>query len=203
MKLSDAKKDYYRKLARDEGYRSRSAYKLEQIDKSYRIFRPSDKVIDLGCAPGGWLQVALKEIGHHGKLIGIDLQEVKPIEGATILHDNIEDHMIVDRILAILNCKADVVLSDLAPNISGIWELDHAKQILLARRAFDVGAKVLKQGGIALVKVFEGELLNEFKVELKNNFDRVLLSKPDASRQKSSELYLVCLKFKGQKLYTG
>jgi 23S rRNA (uridine2552-2'-O)-methyltransferase len=95
------------------------------------------------------------------------------------------------------------VLSDLAPNISGIWELDHARQILLARRAFDVGAKILKQGGIALVKVFEGELLNEFKVELKNNFDRVLLSKPDASRQKSSELYLLCLKFKGQKSYTG
>ena len=148
----------------------------------------------------GWLQVASKEIGHHGKLIGIDLQEVKPIEGAIILHDNIEDHMIVDRILGLMNCKADVVLSDVAPNISGIWELDHAKQILLARRAFDVAAKVLRRGGIAIFKVFEGELLNEFKMELKYNFDRVLLSKPEASRQKSSELYLVCLKFKGQKL---
>jgi 23S rRNA (uridine2552-2'-O)-methyltransferase len=198
VKLSDAKKDYYRKLAKEEGYRSRSAYKLEQMNNSYRIFRPSDCVVDLGCAPGGWLQVASKEIGHHGKLIGIDLQEVEPIEGAIILHDNIEDHTIADRILGLMNSKADVLLSDVAPNISGIWELDHAKQILLARRAFDVAAKVLRRGGIALLKVFEGELLNEFKMELKHNFDRVLLSKPEASRQKSSELYLVCLKFKGQ-----
>jgi 23S rRNA (uridine2552-2'-O)-methyltransferase len=96
-----------------------------------------------------------------------------------------------------LNSKADVVLSDLAPNISGIWEIDHARQISLARSAFAVAGKVLKKGGVAIFKVFEGELLNEFKIELKNNFDRVLLSKPDASRQKSSEFYLVCLKFKG------
>jgi 23S rRNA (uridine2552-2'-O)-methyltransferase len=197
MKLSDAKKDYYRKLAKDKGYRSRSAYKLEQMNDSYHIFRPSDRVIDLGCAPGGWLQITCKEVGSSGKVVGIDLQEVKPIEGATILRHDIGDQRIVDRILKILNSKADVVLSDLAPNISGIWEIDHARQISLARSAFAVAGKVLRKGGVAIFKVFEGELLNEFKIELKNNFDRVLLSKPDASRQKSSEFYLVCLKFKG------
>jgi 23S rRNA (uridine2552-2'-O)-methyltransferase len=197
MKLSDAKKDYYRKLAKDKGYRSRSAYKLEQMNDSYHIFRPSDRVIDLGCAPGGWLQITCKEVGSSGKVVGIDLQEVKPIEGATILRHDIGDHSIVERILTVLNSKADVVLSDLAPNISGIWEIDHARQISLARSAFAVAGKVLRKGGVAIFKVFEGELLNEFKIELKNNFDRVLLSKPDASRQKSSELYLVCLKFKG------
>jgi 23S rRNA (uridine2552-2'-O)-methyltransferase len=197
MKLSDAKKDYYRKLAKDKGYRSRSAYKLEQMNDSYHIFRPSDRVIDLGCAPGGWLQITRKEVGSSGQVVGIDLQEVKPIEGATILRHDIEDHRIVERILKVLNSKADVVLSDLAPNISGIWEIDHARQISLARSAFAVAGKVLKKGGVAIFKVFEGELLNEFKIELKNNFDRVLLSKPDASRQKSSEFYLVCLKFKG------
>jgi 23S rRNA (uridine2552-2'-O)-methyltransferase len=198
MKLSDAKKDYYRKLAKDKGYRSRSAYKLEQMNDSYHIFRPSDRVIDLGCAPGGWLQITRKEVGSSGKVVGIDLQEVKPIEGATILRHDIGDHMIVERILKVLNSKADVVLSDLAPNISGIWEIDHARQISLAQSAFAVAGKVLKKGGVAIFKVFEGELLNEFKIELKNNFDRVLLSKPDASRQKSSEFYLVCLKFKGK-----
>jgi 23S rRNA (uridine2552-2'-O)-methyltransferase len=197
MKLSDAKKDYYRKLAKDKGYRSRSAYKLEQMNDSYHIFRPSDRVVDLGCAPGGWLQITRKEVGSSGKVVGIDLQEVKPIEGATILRHDIGDHRIVERILKVLNSKADVVLSDLAPNISGIWEIDHARQISLTRSAFAVAGKVLKKEGVAIFKVFEGELLNEFKIELKNNFDRVLLSKPDASRQKSSEFYLVCLKFKG------
>lgn len=197
MKLSEAKKDYYRKLAKEKGYRSRSAYKLEQMNHSYRIFRPSDRVIDLGCAPGGWLQITRKEIGSRGRVIGIDLQEVKPIEGTTILRDDIEDHGIVDRIRTILNSKADVVLSDLAPNISGIWEIDHARQISLARSAFTVAGKVLRKDGIAIFKVFEGKLLNDFKIELKNSFDRVLLSKPDASRQKSSEFYFVCLKFKG------
>jgi 23S rRNA (uridine2552-2'-O)-methyltransferase len=197
MKLSDAKKDYYRKLAKDKGYRSRSAYKLEQMNDSYHIFRPFDRVVDLGCAPGGWLQITRKEVGSSGKVVGIDLQEVKPIEGAIILRHDIGDHRIVERILKVLNSKADVVLSDLAPNISGIWEIDHARQISLTRSAFAVAGKVLKKEGVAIFKVFEGELLNEFKIELKNNFDRVLLSKPDASRQKSSEFYLVCLKFKG------
>ena len=101
MKLSDAKKDYYRKLAKDKGYRSRSAYKLEQMNDSYHIFRPSDRVIDLGCAPGGWLQITRKEVGSSGKVVGIDLQEVKPIEGATILRHDIGDHRIVERILTV------------------------------------------------------------------------------------------------------
>jgi 23S rRNA (uridine2552-2'-O)-methyltransferase len=197
MKLSDAKKDHYRKLAKSKGYRSRSAYKLEQMNDSYHIFRPSDRVVDLGCAPGGWLQITRKEVGSGGQVIGIDLQEVEPIEGVTILRHDIEDHRIVEIILTVLNSKADVVLSDLAPNISGIWEIDHARQISLDRSAFAIAEKILKKDGVAIFKVFEGELLNEFKVELKDKFDRVLLSKPDASRQRSSELYFVCLNFKG------
>ena len=197
MKLSDAKKDYYRKLAKDKGYRSRSAYKLEQMNDSYHIFRPSDRDIDLGCAPGGWLQITRKEVGSSGRVVGIDIQEVKPIEGATILRHDIGDHRIVDRILKVLNSKADVVLSDLAPNISGIWEIDHARQISLARSAFAVAGKVLRKGGVAIFKVFEGDLLNEVKDDLNSNFHKVLLTKPGASRQQSSELYFVCLKFRG------
>src|ERR687883_1087342 len=103
MKLSDAKKDYYRKLARDRGYRSRSAYKLEQLNNSYHILRPSYKVIDFGCAPGGWLQVILKEVGPGGKVVGIDIQDIKPISGAIILHDDIENHTITDSILGVMN----------------------------------------------------------------------------------------------------
>jgi 23S rRNA (uridine2552-2'-O)-methyltransferase len=112
------------------------------------------------------------------------------------LRYDIEDHKIIDRILTILNCKADVVLSDLAPNVSGMWEIDHARQISLTQAAFRIVKKVLKREGIAIFKVFEGDLLNQFRLDLKNNFDTVLITKPDASRQKSSELYLICLKFK-------
>jgi 23S rRNA (uridine2552-2'-O)-methyltransferase len=197
MKLSDARKDYYRKLAKDHGYRSRSAYKLEQLNNSYRVLRPSHKVIDFGCAPGGWLQVILKEVGPGGKVVGIDIQDIKPIRGAIILHADIEDDNITDSILMALNSKADVVLSDLAPNISGIWDIDHTRQISLTRNAFTIAQKVLKKNGSAIFKAFEGELLNELKLDLKNSFHKVIVSKPQASRQESSELYLVCSQFKG------
>ena len=197
MKLSDARKDHYRKLAKDKGYRSRSAYKLLQLNDSYHIFRQRNKVIDLGCAPGGWLQVAIKEVGSCGKVIGIDLKEVKPLEGAIILHGNIEDHGIINGVIKILNSKADVVLSDLSPNVSGIWDIDHARQISLTKSAFSVAQKILKENGNAIFKVFEGDLLNEVKDDLNSNFHKVLLTKPCASRQQSSELYIVCLKFRG------
>jgi 23S rRNA (uridine2552-2'-O)-methyltransferase len=197
LKLSDARKDHYRKLAKDKGYRSRSAYKLLQLNNSYHIFRQRNKVIDLGCAPGGWLQVAIKEVGSCGKVIGIDLKEVKPLEGAIILHGNIEDHGIIDGVIKILNSKADVVLSDLSPNVSGIWGIDHARQISLTKSAFSVAQKILKENGNAIFKVFEGDLLNEVKDDLNSNFHKVLLTKPGASRQQSSELYIVCLKFRG------
>jgi 23S rRNA (uridine2552-2'-O)-methyltransferase len=197
LKLSDARKDHYRKLAKDKGYRSRSAYKLLQLNNSYHIFRQRNKVIDLGCAPGGWLQVAIKEVGSCGKVIGIDLKEVKPLEGAIILHGNIEDHGIIDGVIKILNSKADVVLSDLSPNVSGIWGIDHARQISLTKSAFSVVQKILREDGNAIFKVFEGDLLNEVKDDLNSNFHKVLLTKPGASRQQSSELYFVCLKFRG------
>lgn len=197
MKLSDARKDHYRKLAKDKGYRSRSAYKLLQLNNSYHIFRQRNKVIDLGCAPGGWLQVAIKEVGSYGKVIGIDLKEVKPLQGAIIFHGNIEDKGTIDGVIKILNSKADVVLSDLSPNVSGIWGIDHARQISLTKSAFSVVQKILREDGNAIFKVFEGDLLNEVKDGLNSNFHKVLLTKPGASRQQSSELYIVCLKFRG------
>jgi 23S rRNA (uridine2552-2'-O)-methyltransferase len=197
LKLSDARKDHYRKLAKDKGYRSRSAYKLLQLNNSYHIFRQRNKVLDLGCAPGGWLQVAIKEVGSYGKVIGIDLKEVKPLQGAIILHGNIEDKGTIDGVIKILNSKADVVLSDLSPNVSGIWGIDHARQISLTKSAFSVVQKILREDGNAIFKVFEGDLLNEVKDDLNSNFHKVLLTKPGASRQQSSELYIVCLKFRG------
>jgi 23S rRNA (uridine2552-2'-O)-methyltransferase len=196
MKLADARRDQYRRLAKDQGYRARSAYKLLQMNRSYNIIKKGDKVVDLGCAPGGWLQVAMKEVGSSGKIIGVDLKPVTPVAGATILQGSIEDPNVLSEIAEILGCKADVVLSDMAPNVSGVWDIDHARQISLSTIALGFVQQVLRVGGSSVFKVFEGDMLKEFKSELGKSFGKVLLSKPSASRQESSELYIVCLDFK-------
>jgi 23S rRNA (uridine2552-2'-O)-methyltransferase len=196
MRLTDARRDQYRRLAKDQGYRARSSYKLLQMNRSYNIVKKGDKVVDLGCAPGGWLQVAVKEVKSSGKVIGIDLKPVSPVAGAIILQGSIEDPDMLSKIAEILSCKADVVLSDLAPNVSGVWDIDHARQISLSTIALQFAQHVLRIGGSGVFKVFEGDMLEEFKSELRESFGKVLLNKPSASRQESSELYLVCLNFK-------
>ncbi len=196
MRLADARRDQYRRLAKDQGYRARSAYKLLQINRSYHIIKKGDKVIDLGCAPGGWLQVAVKEVRSSGNVIGMDLKPVTPVAGAIILQGSIEDPNMLSKIAEILGCKADVVLSDLAPNVSGVWDIDHARQISLSTIALRFAQQVLRVGGSSVFKVFEGDMLMEFRSELRKSFGKVLLSKPSASRQESSELYIICLDFK-------
>jgi 23S rRNA (uridine2552-2'-O)-methyltransferase len=196
MRLADARRDQYRRLAKDQGYRARSAYKLLQMNRSYNILKKGDKVVDLGCAPGGWLQVAAKEVRSSGKVIGVDLKPVTPIADAIILQGSIEDPNMLSKISEILGCKADVVLSDLAPNVSGVWDIDHARQISLSTIALRLAQHVLRIGGSSVFKVFEGDMLEEFRSELQKSFGKVLLNKPSASRQESSELYIVCLNFK-------
>jgi 23S rRNA (uridine2552-2'-O)-methyltransferase len=193
MKLADSKKDQFRRLARDQGYRSRSAFKLKQINESYRILNKAHCVVDIGCAPGGWLQVALSEVGHKGKVIGIDIKKIEPLTEAFVIQGNIEDEDIINSILKISNSNVDVVLSDLSPNVSGNWDLDHARQIDLTRSALKLTDKILKKGGKVVLKVFQGDMLNELIVELKKEFKKVILTKPNASRQVSSEIYLICI----------
>ncbi|HEY7507412.1 MAG TPA: RlmE family RNA methyltransferase [Nitrososphaera sp.] len=200
MRLADARKDRYRRLAKDQGYRARSAYKLLQLNDSYHILRKGSRVADLGCAPGGWLQVATKIVGDSGKVIGIDLKPVEPVPGAIVIQGSIEDPGMMDKVAFMLGGKADVVLSDIAPNVSGVWDVDHARQISLTAAALLFARNVLRAGGSAVFKVFEGEMLNEMRAELKKSFGRVLLSKPTASRQESSELYVVCLEFRPQNI---
>ena len=196
MRLADARKDQYRRLARDQGYRARSAYKLLQLNNSYHILKKGSKVVDLGCAPGGWLQVATKEVGPTGKVIGIDIKPVEHVAGAIILQGNIEDASMLDKIFDILGgSKAEVVLSDLAPNVSGVWDIDHARQISLSSTALGFSRRILREGASAVFKIFEGDMLNDFRAEVSKSFGRVLVSKPLASRQQSSELYIVCLDF--------
>ena len=196
MRLADARRDQYRRLAKDQGYRARSAYKLLQINRSYNVLKKGDKVVDLGCAPGGWLQVAVKEVRPSGKVIGIDLKPVTPVVDAIILQGSIEDPNMLSKIEEILGSKADVVLSDLAPNVSGVWDIDHARQISLSTIALQFTQRLLRIGGSSVFKVFEGDMLKEFRSELDRNFGKVFLSKTSASRQESSELYIICLNFK-------
>ena len=196
MKYIESKKDQFRKLAREEGYRSRSAYKLIQLNNSYKILRKGFFVVDIGCAPGGWLQVALNEVGKKGKVIGVDLKKVEPLDNVFLIQDSIESDGMVNSILKITNSKVDVVLSDLSPNVSGNWELDHARQIDLTTNAITLSRKITKKNGKLVLKVFQGDMLNDVINELKTDFKKVIITKPTASRQVSSELYLVCMDYK-------
>jgi len=193
MKLIDAKRDHYRRLAHEQGYRSRSAFKLRELNKAYRIIGPGFNVLDLGCAPGGWTQVASQLVGNRGKVMGIDSSYVEDIPGAELLRGNIEDESLVDEILEFFERKLDALICDLSPNITGAWSVDHAKQISLNYSCAKIMDKVLGYKGNALFKVFDGEFSNEFRDYLKKKFAKVKLTKPKASRKQSSELYFVCL----------
>lgn len=195
MRLADAKRDQYRKLARIQGYRSRSAYKIIQINQKYNIFKLGDIVIDIGCAPGGWSQVAKKYVGNKGKVIGVDLNFVKPLDDVVFIQGNIEDSQLSDKIQS-LSSQVDVFLSDLSPNVSGIWQVDHLKQISISLIALSLASKLLRKGGKAVFKIFDGESAGQIRSNFNTLFDVVIKSKPNASRQKSSENYFICSGFK-------
>ena len=205
MKLSDARKDQYRKLARENLYRSRAVYKLSQINKSHHILKEGIKVVDIGAAPGGWLQIVSKIIGPRGMAVGIDLKEIEPIPNVTTVVGNIENTEDVDKLIRILgnSGKVDVVLSDLAPNVSGLWEMDQLKQIDLSKKALEFAKIVLKDNGSALFKVFQGENSSEFIKDLKSDFLNVIITKPDASRKQSSEFYVVCKRYRRKPIITS
>ena len=199
MKLTKARRDQYRKLAKQQGYRSRAAFKLLQLNKSYKIIKNSDKVVEFGCAPGGWIQVATQLVGSSGFVLGLDLKEINPLAGASFIKGSIDDPLLTEILLQTVgpNDKFDVVLSDMSPNVSGIWEIDHERQISLTRHALHVSIRILERRGNAIYKIFQGVSTRSFVNELAEHFALVKLSKPPASRQESSELYVICLGFKG------
>ena len=196
MKLIDARKDHYRKLAHEEGYRSRSAYKLIELNKSYRILGPGHFVLDLGCAPGGWTQVASKIVGNKGKVMGIDTSFVEEIPGAYMLKANISDN-IIEEIFLFFDKKINAVISDLSPQVTGNWSVDHSIQISLNYDAAKIMEQVLAKKGNAIFKIFDGEYSNEFYEYLKKKFLKIKLTKPKSSRKPSSELYCICLGYTG------
>lgn len=193
MKLLDARRDYYRRLAHQEGYRSRAAYKLKELNKSYRIIGPGFYVLDLGCSPGGWTQVAAELAGNKGKIMGIDTSYVEEIPNVHIIRGNIEDESIVEEIFSYFGRKVNAVICDLSPQVSGIWAVDHAKQVSLNYAATKILELVLAHKGNALFKVFDGQYSNEFRDYIRKKFAKVHVRKPKASRKASSELYFICL----------
>ena len=197
MKLADARKDHYRRLAHEQGFRSRSAFKLKELNESYRLIGPGFYVLDLGCAPGGWTQVAVKLVGNQGKVMGVDLSYVEEIPGAHIVRDNIENEYLVDDVLSYFGRKVGAVICDLSPQVTGNWSVDHARQISLNYDCTKIMDKVLAHRGNAVFKIFDGEYSLEFRDYVKKKFARINLTKPDASRKQSSELYCVCMGFTG------
>ncbi len=193
--LQERKRDYYYRKAKEENYRSRAAYKLLQAVEKYHFIKNEDVVVDLGAAPGGWIQAARKIVGPNGFILGVDLKPIEPFPEdniKTIIGD-ITEKETVQAIMEILPRKADVVVSDVSPNISGVWEVDHARQIDCAQAALKIALEVLKPDGNFFVKIFEGDMLKEFLGEMKRYFKDVKLIKPKASRAKSSEIFILGL----------
>lgn len=175
--------DSYVRKARQEGYRSRAAYKLLELDQKHSLFKPGMTVLDLGAAPGGWSQVAAQKVMPGGRVVAIDVLEIAPISGVTTIKGDFRQVSIENR--------ADVVLSDVSPNLSGIPNVDQARLLELGLSAIQLSAKLLKRDGVFVVKAFHGEAFDELRERLAAAFTKVKVAKPSASRGESAETYVV------------
>jgi len=193
MKLEDARRDQYRRLAREQGYKSRAAYKLLENVRKYQLIKEGDVVLDFGAAPGGWLQVAAEAVGESGLVVGVDIEPVHVSEPNVVtIQSDVNSPELSVKLEKVMPRKADVILSDLSPQVMGTWDLDHYRQIELTLTAARLTAGFLRKGGNAMFKVFDGERFTEIRAALSAQFRRVQITKPKASRRASSELYLVC-----------
>jgi len=184
--------DPYVKRANAEGYRSRAAYKLQQIAEKDKLLKPGMTVVDLGAAPGGWSQVVAKAVGPAGRVFAVDLLEMAQVPGVTVIRGDFSVEATLDDLArALENRPLDLVLSDMAPNLSGIASVDQARSIALAELALDFSLNRLKPHGNFLVKTFQGAGYDELVATLRRSFVQVLTRKPDASRSRSSEVYLL------------
>lgn len=191
------RRDYFYRKAKELDYRSRASFKLIQIDDRFKIIRPGRVVVDLGAAPGGWLQVAAERVGGKGMVIGVDLQSIEPIEGAMVetIRGDVRKPETIEKLLYMTGGKVDVVLSDMSPNISGNYSTDHARSIELCEHALNFARKTLVEGGNLVMKVFEGDMMKDFIKDVKSSFEEVKLHAPSASRSSSSEIYIIARGF--------
>ncbi|MDR0334861.1 MAG: RlmE family RNA methyltransferase [Methanomassiliicoccaceae archaeon] len=196
--LSEHKQEKYYRLAKKLDYRSRASFKLIQMDDRFGIFTEGDSVVDLGASPGGWLQVAKERVGD-GKVIGVDLRPIRPIDGVMTIRGDITVKETMDALYEKFGGKADIVLSDMAPNVGGHYSTDHARSVHLCTYAIDVADHILKKNGKMIMKVFMGDLFPQLKEEMDKRFRDVKIHSPDATRSTSSEVYLVAMGFKGHR----
>lgn len=189
--------DAFVKLANKEGYRARAAYKLMEIDDKDKLIRPGMTIVDLGATPGSWSQVAMERLHGNGRVFALDLLEMQPLPGVMFLQGDFTDAAVLDQFEKMLGDQpADLVISDMAPNISGISSIDQARMAHLAELALEFSTQWLKPGGSFLVKVFIGEGFDEIVRSMRTGFQSVVTRKPKASRDRSSEVYLLGLKRK-------
>ncbi|MGI0133114.1 MAG: RlmE family RNA methyltransferase [Thermoplasmata archaeon] len=191
--VAERRHDPYYRAAQQEGLRSRAAFKLEYLAARFPIFHHGDRVLDLGAAPGGWSLVARETLGDRGGVVAVDPRGIEPIAGVEVVRGRVGDPELVRRLGP---DPFDVVLSDMSPRISGAYATDHARSVELVSAAFHLARGVLREGGVFVAKVFAGDLLDELQQEIEPAFAKVIRTKPPASRERSSELYLLGIGFR-------
>jgi len=189
--------DEFVRRAQKEGYRSRAVYKLIEIQQKDRLLKPGMTVIDLGAAPGGWSEYAVRQLGAKGRMIALDILPMEPVPGVEVIQGDFREDAVLEQLLNVIgDDRADLVISDMAPNISGMEVVDIPRSYYLADLALDLALKVLKPGGGFLVKLFQGEGFDDYQKQLKQRFDRVVMRKPKASRARSREIYALATGYK-------
>ncbi len=196
--LQEHERDPYVQRARRDGYRSRASYKLLELDAKDKVLRPGAVVLDLGAAPGGWSQVAAARVGRAGRVIATDILPMDSLPGVDFVQGDFTEQETLDRLLEMLgDAGVDLVMSDMAPNMSGVRAVDQPRAMHLVELAVDVATRVLKPGGVLLTKVFQGENFQDMLVQLRQSYRTVASRKPEASRARSRELYWVAKGFRG------
>lgn len=195
--LQEHFKDQYVKESQKDGYRSRASYKLIELDDKDRLFKPGMNVVDLGSAPGGWSQVAARRVGGKGRVVASDILDMDSIADVEFVKGDFTDESVLNEILSVLgDSLSDLVISDMAPNMSGIADVDQPQSMYLVELALDMARQVLKPQGSFVAKVFQGEGFDSFLASCKVSFSKVTIRKPDASRARSREVYIVARGFK-------
>lgn len=190
--LQEHARDPYVKRARQEGWRSRAVFKLEQIQRVERLIRPGMIIVDLGAAPGGWSQFAARSLAGRGEIFALDILPMDAVTGVRFITGDFREQAVLDQLRAALGCRpVDLVMSDMAPNLSGIDVVDQPRAMHLAELALEFSAEVLKPGGDLLLKLFQGSGFQELVREIRRQFETVKLRKPEASRARSAEVYLL------------
>lgn len=193
--------DEYVRRSQQDGYRSRAIYKLIEIDDKDRLIKPGMTIIDLGAAPGGWSEYCVKKLGKNGTVVALDILPMEPIDEVTIIQGDFREDAVFEELMAVMNnAQADLVISDMAPNISGMESVDMPRAYYLCELALDFARQVLKPGGGLLVKLFQGEGFEAYNKELKASFSKVVMRKPKASRARSREIYALATGFLGNEL---